>query len=65
MELTESNGGLRDPLGASSLTGSFTAHRDDGQVKAALALLREWATGSAPMQAGVHDGPPPRTLYGP
>jgi hypothetical protein len=64
VELSASGGQLQDPLGTSSLSGTFEAVRDDGVVAAAMAALRDDATRRTAQSAG-YAGPPPRNPAGP
>lgn len=64
VELTSSNGRLQDPLGSSSISGSFIATRNDGQVASAMGVLREEVSRRTAQSAG-YIGAPPRTPAGP
>jgi hypothetical protein len=61
VELSEGSGRLHDPLGASSLSGSFDAVPNPGQVSSTIEMLRQENARSQVRQASAIDGPPPRT----
>lgn len=67
LQLTNASDRLQDPLGASSVTGSFLAIRQDELVASQIKLLQEPSAPPAPAlpQASAHDGPPPRAPSGP
>jgi hypothetical protein len=63
VELKDGSGGLQDPLGPSTLSGTVVAYRNDGLVNAMLSDLDRSRT--ATNSANLHQGPPPRTPPGP
>jgi hypothetical protein len=58
--LREGAGRLHDPLGASSLNGSFQAIRNDDIVASTIAQLHRENGKPHGSQASVHEGPPAR-----
>ena len=65
LELADSGGKLRDPLGASSLSGEFVALKNPGVVTSTVDDLMASAERPALPSHAAHDGPPPRTPAGP
>jgi hypothetical protein len=64
VELKDGTKRLQDPLGNSSLSGSFLATRNDDIVASTMQTLRP-VTGGQPTHASANDGPPPRSPAGP
>jgi hypothetical protein len=66
LTLTEGAGRMTDPLGETSVLGTFDAARNDGQVTATMNLIRSDLTtrpqqqSPLPSDASHHEGPPPR-----
>ncbi|HMB94830.1 MAG TPA: hypothetical protein VKK61_02195 [Tepidisphaeraceae bacterium] len=56
LDLADSAGRLQDPLGSSTLTGSFVAARNDEMVSSTLKTLQIEMSAS-----NANQGPPPRT----
>lgn len=65
VELAGSVGRLRDPLGESTLTGSFVARRNDRLVASILDGLRNDLAAGQSSGVGAHAGPPPRAAFEP
>jgi hypothetical protein len=65
LSLSESKGRLQDPLGTTSVLGSFTATLNDGMVASTLESLNDEPGRMPPSQSSVYQGAPPRSPYGP
>lgn len=65
LELADGSVQLRDPLGTSTLSGSFTAIEDQAMVESTLSALKREVGHGQPSEASSHEGPPPRGPTGP